>query len=83
MTHHAHSHHVAYSTLVHPGDTWEEMRQSLETFAPQVKERVSPDDAYAVSLRISGASAQTLTNDPEERRRLRRWLDEHDMYVYT
>jgi hypothetical protein len=83
MTDHAHRLHVAYSTLVHPGDTWEEMRESVETFAPQVKKRVSPDDPYAVSLRISGASAQTLTNEPEERRRLRRWLDEHDMYVYT
>ena len=33
--------HLAYSTLVHPGDTWAEMRASLETYAPAVKERVS------------------------------------------
>ncbi|GAB3066246.1 metabolite traffic protein EboE [Pedococcus soli] len=77
------THHLAYSTLVHPGDTWEEMRESLETYAPQVKVRVSPDEPYAVSLRISGASARTLTSDPVERKRLRHWLDEHDMYVYT
>ena len=75
--------HLAYSTLVHPGDTWAEMRQSLETFAPAVKARVSPDSSYGLSLRISAASAATLTADPAERARLRRWLDEHDMYVYT
>lgn len=75
--------HLAYSTLVHAGDTWKEMRESLETFAPQVKARVSPDAPYAVSLRISGASADTLSRDDEERARLRRWLDEHGMYVYT
>ncbi|UQX86991.1 metabolite traffic protein EboE [Jatrophihabitans telluris] len=75
--------HLAYSTLVHPGDTWAEMRESLETYAPAVKARVSPDETYGVSLRISGASAQTLTDDPAERRRLASWLSEHDMYVFT
>lgn len=79
----ARTEHLAYSTLVHAGDTWKEMRESLETFAPQVKARVSPDAPYAVSLRISGASADTLSRDDEERARLRRWLDEHGMYVYT
>jgi hypothetical protein len=75
--------HLAYSTPVHPGDTWDEMRTSLEMYAPAVKARVSPDAAYGVSLRISAASAQTLTDDPAERARLRRWLDENDMYVFT
>ncbi len=75
--------HLAYSTLVHPGDTWAEMRESLETYAPAVKARVSPDAPYGLSLRISAASAATLTGDAQERARLRTWLDDHDMYVYT
>jgi hypothetical protein len=75
--------HLAYSTLVHPGDTWAEMRESIETYAPAVKARVSPDAPYGLSLRISADSAATLTGDAEERARLRRWLDDHDMYVYT
>jgi len=75
--------HLAYSTLVHPGDTWDEMRASLETYAPAVKERVSPDEPYGVSLRLSGASARTLAADPSERTRLRIWLAQHDMYVFT
>jgi len=75
--------HLAYSTLVHPGDTWTEMRHSLETYAPAVRARVSPDAPYGLSLRISGASAATLTADADERARLRRWLDEQDMYVFT
>jgi len=75
--------HLAYSTLVHPGDTWAEMRDSLRTYAPAVKARVSPAAPYAVSLRLSGASAETLTNDSAERAALRAWLDEQDMYVYT
>jgi len=75
--------HLAYSTLVHPGDTWEEMRASLERYAPAVKARVSPDEPYAVSLRLSAASAAHLAEHPEERARVRGWLDERDMYVYT
>ena len=75
--------HLAYSTLVHPGDTWDEMRTSLETYAPAVKERVSPAKPYGVSLRLSGASARTLAADPAERTRLRTWLARRDMYVFT
>src|SRR5689334_6292031 len=75
--------HLAYSTLVHPGDTWEQMRASVETFAPAVKARVSPAAPYGLSLRISAASAETLHADPDERARFRRWLDDHDMYVFT
>ena len=75
--------HLAYSTLVHPGDTWEQMRASVEEYAPAVKARVSPDAPYGLSLRISAASAQSLHADPAERARFRHWLDDHDMYVFT
>jgi sugar phosphate isomerase/epimerase len=74
---------VGYSTLVHPGDTWEEMRHSVETYAPAVKASWSPDAPYALSLRLSAASAATLVADGAERARFRRWLDERDMFVYT
>jgi hypothetical protein len=75
--------HLTYSTLVHPGDTWEEMWNSLTTYVPQVKRRVCPSDPFGVSLRLSAASAQTLTNDPKEREKLRAFLTENDMYLYT
>jgi hypothetical protein len=75
--------HLAYSTLVHPGDTWQDMRDSLERYAPEVKARVCPDAPYGLSLRISAASARSLMDDPGERARLRRWLTDHDMYIFT
>ncbi len=74
---------LSYSTLVHPGDTWAEMRDSLETFVPAVKARVSPDAPFGVSLRISAASAATLTADPAERASLAAFLADNDLYVYT
>jgi hypothetical protein len=75
--------HLTYSTLVHPGDTWAEMWHSLTTFVPKVKARVSPNDRFGVSLRLSAASAQTLVQDKTEREKLKKFLDDNDMYLYT
>jgi sugar phosphate isomerase/epimerase len=75
--------HLTYSTLVHPGDTWDEMWDSITTYLPQVKERVCPDAPFGVSLRLSAASAATLAGDAAERERLKSFLRENDLYVYT
>jgi sugar phosphate isomerase/epimerase len=75
--------HLTYSTLVHPGDTWPEMWDSLTRYVPAVKARVAPDKRFGVSLRLSASSAQTLTADPAERRKLKAFLDDNDMYLYT
>ena len=75
--------HLTYSTLVHPGDTWSEMWDSLTRYVPQVKARVAPHSSFGVSLRLSASSAQTLSGDPGERRRLKEFLDSNDMYLYT
>lgn len=75
--------HLTYSTLVHPGDTWEEMWDSLTRYVPAVKKRFSPDKRFGVSLRLSGKSAETLTADPAERAKLKAFLAENDMYLFT
>lgn len=75
--------HLTYSTLVHPGDTWDEMRDSLERYVPEVKRRVSPNAPMGVSLRISNASSLSLIHDEAEQAWVRDFLAENDMYVYT
>jgi sugar phosphate isomerase/epimerase len=75
--------HLTYSTLVHAGDTWAEMYESLTTYVPEVKARVSPDGPFGVSLRLSAASAQTLIGSAAERKQLKNFLDENDLYVFT
>jgi hypothetical protein len=75
--------HLTYSTLVHPGDNWDEMWHSLITYVPAVKKRISPDRRFGVSLRLSGKSAERLTADPKERAKLKAFLDANDMYLYT
>ena len=75
--------HLTYSTLVHPGDTWEEMWHSLITYVPRVKARVSPNAPFGVSLRLSASSADTLIKSPEQRAKLKSFLDDNDLYLYT
>ena len=75
--------HLTYSTLVHPGDTWPEMWHSLTTYVPRVKARVCPDRPFGVSLRLSEAATRVLTGSPAERARLRSFLTDNDLYLYT
>ena len=75
--------HLTYSTLVHPGDTWPEMWDSLQSFVPAVKARVSPDAPFGVSLRLSGSSAATLAGSADLRTELRDFLAAEQLYVYT
>jgi hypothetical protein len=75
--------HLTYSTLVHPGDTWEEMWHSLITYVPRVKARVSPNAPFGVSLRLSASSADTLIKSPQQRAKLKSFLDDNDLYLYT
>jgi sugar phosphate isomerase/epimerase len=75
--------HLTYSTLVHPGDTWPEMWNSLTTYVPQVKKRVAPNQSFGVSLRLAASSAATLTTDQSERDKLKQFLADNDMYLYT
>ncbi len=75
--------HLSYSTLVHPGDTWDEMKASLVKYVPAVKARVAPNRPFAVSLRLSAAAARTLAADPAARSDLKRFLADNDLYLYT
>ncbi len=75
--------HLTYSTLVHPADNWEQLWSSVQTYLPQVKARVSPSQPFGVCLRLAAPTAETLVSNPNERARLKGFLADHDMYVYT
>ncbi|MEQ1760342.1 MAG: metabolite traffic protein EboE [Vicinamibacterales bacterium] len=75
--------HLTYSTLVHPGDTWDALWTSITTYLPRVKARISPNAPFGVSLRLSARTAQTLVSDRAARDRLTGFLADNDLYVYT
>src|SRR5919201_5402275 len=75
--------HLTYSTLVHPADNWDQLWTSVSTYLPKVKARVSPNRPFGVCLRLAAPSAERLASSPDERRKLKAFLDDQDMYVYT
>ncbi len=75
--------HLTYSTLVHPADTWDQLWDSVNRYLPAVKRRISPDAPFGVCLRLSPDSASTLTRRPGELEKLKVFLAENDMYVFT
>jgi hypothetical protein len=75
--------HLTYSTLVHPADDWEQLYNSLVTYLPKVKERIAGNRAFGVCLRLSANTAQTLAGSAAERDKLKKFLADNNMYVYT
>ena len=75
--------HLTYSTLVHPGDDWAQMWDSLTTYVPKVKARIAHNQRFGVSLRLSNEFAKTLVNSKPEREKLKKFLGDNNMYLYT
>jgi hypothetical protein len=75
--------HLTYSTLVHPADDWPQLWNSLNTYLPKVKERFAPNQSFGVCIRLAAKTAETLANSPAERDKLKKFLDDNDMYIYT
>ena len=74
--------HLTYCTNIHAGETWQDIEASLAHYLPEVKRRVSPDAPMGVGLRLSGEAAATLGDDLQLET-LVRFLDAHDLYVFT
>src|SRR6187402_2628487 len=77
-----HGLHLAYCTNVHPGEDWAQTFCSLTEHTLKVKERVQPRGRYAIGLRLSDRAASELS-EPATLQAFRRWLEEHDCYVFT
>ena len=74
--------HLTYCLNIHPGETWEENFAAIRDKALAVKRALCPDKPFGLGLRISRAAAGTLSQ-PGECEKLRRFLDENGLYVFT
>jgi hypothetical protein len=75
--------HLTYSTLVHPADDWPQLWDSLQRYLPQVKQRISPNAPFGVCIRLSHLTAAELSAKKAEREKLKAFLQDQDLYVYT
>lgn len=77
-----HGLHLAYCTNIHRGENWRETFDALNQFTLAVKERVCPDQPYAIGLRLSDQASRELS-DPAALLAFQKWLDQHRCYVFT
>ncbi len=75
--------HLGYCTNIHRGESWPETFAALRDYTLRVKQRVAPEQAYGIGLRLGADAAAELTTFPERRDVFRRWLDANDCYVFT
>src|SRR5262245_38315151 len=80
--HLTHGLHLAYCTNIHRGETWAETFAGLEKFTLAVRQRVCPDQPYAIGLRLSERAARELQG-PETLLGFQKWLRAHGCYVFT
>ncbi|MCB2099493.1 MAG: metabolite traffic protein EboE [Rhodobacterales bacterium] len=73
---------LTYCTNIHPGETWDEVRETLAVQVPSVRDRVAPGQRFGVGLRLSARAAEALSA-PEALADLRALLAEKNLYVFT
>ena len=74
--------HLGYCTNIHAGETWAEIRASLDAFVPPIRARVAPDRPFGIGLRLSGIAARALA-EPATLAAFRDQLARLDAYVFT
>ena len=74
--------HLTYCTNIHAGESWDEVRDSLDAHLPPIKAQVSPGAPLGLGLRLSAIAAQALSR-PAALDELRALLARHGFYVFT
>ncbi|MGD1894158.1 MAG: metabolite traffic protein EboE [Cyclobacteriaceae bacterium] len=74
--------HLTYCTNIHPGESWEEVDQSLKTYVPVIKSAVAPDQSFGIGLRLSQQAGEELAR-PAALAAFQEWLSENNCYVFT
>jgi len=73
---------LAYCTNVHRGGNWTETFSSLRNDVLRVREKVAPDEPYAIGLRLGATAAKELS-EGKNLSIFRDWLDRNQCYVFT
>ena len=55
---------LTYCTNIHAGESWSDIRESLDAHVPAIKATVAPDRPLGIGLRLSGEAA-TVARQPE------------------
>jgi sugar phosphate isomerase/epimerase len=75
-------HHLSYCTNIHPGETWEDIFQSLKDYIPKVKDKLGVKGPFGIGLRLSNQASETLIS-PDKLKEFKDWLAVQNCYVFT
>jgi hypothetical protein len=74
--------HLTYCTNIHAGQSWQDIRASLDDYIPAIKSAVAPSQPMGIGLRLSGEAAATV-RQPETLAAFRDQLSALGAYVFT
>lgn len=74
--------HLGYCTNIHPGETWTDHFAALQQAVPELKQRLSPNQAFGLGLRLSNIASEEL-EIPDNLVAFQHWLAQNDCYVFT
>ena len=75
--------HLTYCTNVHPGATWDEVRDNLDGPIRDVRRRVAPGASFGLGMWWSRAVVDELARGAQAWEELRDFLAREDCYVAT
>ena len=74
--------HLTYCTNIHAGQSWQDIRASLDEYVPAIKSTVAQNQPMGIGLRLSGEAA-AVARQPEALASFRDQLSMLDAYVFT
>lgn len=75
--------HLAYCTNIHRGESWKEIFAGLSNHTDRVRREVSPEEPYAIGLRLGIDAIDELDSDPATKSEFASWLEENGSYLFT
>ena len=73
---------LTYCTNIHAGESWSDIRASLDAHVPAIKAAVAPDRPLGIGLRLSGEAAASA-RQPNALAAFRDQLAKRGAYVFT
>jgi len=74
--------HLTYCTNIHAGQSWQDIRASLDEYVPAIKSTVAQSQPMGIGLRLSGEAA-AVAKQPEALASFRDQLSMLGAYVFT
>ena len=75
--------HLTYSTLVHPGRQLGAVVEFAQHLSAEGERALRPQQSFRRLHPAAAKTAETLANSPAERDKLKKFLADKDMYIYT